>query len=226
MIRSSAFGQDRFVLEMLGPQQGGFFIDSGASNGLRGNNTVELETKYGWDGLCVEPNTEFYRELIQNRNCYCVNCCLYDFDGEVDFVEADVLGGILEEYDPKLLDLAIKVHNVPENDQGQPQTITKQARTIRSLLEEVDAPAVIDYWSLDTEGSELAILKSFPFDQYMVKIITVEHNNWYPARDDIKDFLESHGYQRVRTLAVDDCYVKDVQVGKRAWQSRSWKRVG
>ena len=225
MNRSSAFGQDRFVLEMLGPKRGGFFIDSGASNGLRGNNTVELETKYGWNGICVEPNTEFYKELSANRACYCVNCCLYDFNGEVDFVEADVLGGILDEYDPKLLDLAMRAYDVPGDQQGNPQTITKTARTIGSLLDEVSAPPVIDYWSLDTEGSELAILKSFPFDEYTVRIITVEHNNWYPARDDIKQFLESHGYQRVRTLAVDDCYVKDVTVSKPAWQSRSRRRL-
>jgi hypothetical protein len=37
-------------------------------------------------------------------------------------------------------------------------------------------PPVIDYWSLNTEGSEFAILKSFPFDEYSFRVLTVEHN--------------------------------------------------
>ena len=83
----------------------------------------------------------------------------------------------------------------------------KAARTVGSVLRDCVAPPVIDYWSLDTEGSELAILKSFPFDEYDVRVLTVEHNG-FPVREEIRRFLEGRGYRRVRELATDDGYVK------------------
>src|SRR5208282_5027346 len=87
----------------------------------------------------------------------------------------------------------------------EPGTVTRPARTLRSVLRDCNAPPVIDYWSLDTEGSELTILKSFPFDEYSFRVLTVEHNR-LPVKEDIRRFLNGHGYTRVRTIDIDDCY--------------------
>src|SRR5258708_16083830 len=98
---SSFQGQDQFVLAVCGEQRGGFFLDSGASDGVWGSNTHMLETEYDWHGICVEPNDALYARLVQNRSCVCLNCCLYDRDGEVPFLEAaEVYGGIVTHYHP------------------------------------------------------------------------------------------------------------------------------
>jgi len=217
------FGQDRFVVEALGGQRGGFFLDSGASDGIKGSNTLLLESAYGWTGICVEPNEEFFRLLVRNRSCRCVCACLYDRDGSVDFVSAEVLGGILDEYHPSLLERATRLYGIAVDAAGRPNTVVRPARTVRSVLRECAAPKVIDYWSLDTEGSELAILRSFPFDEYDVRVLTVEHN-WLPAREEIKTLLEARGFQRVRELTVDDCYVKGLTLATPSWRSGVWRR--
>lgn len=222
-MRGSMFGQDRFVIDALNGMRNGFFLDSGASDGVKGSNTVVLESEFGWQGICVEPNPTFFESLRQNRRCHCICCCLYDRNGEVEFVEADVLGGILDEYHPSLLRQARASYDVPVDDNGHPHTVCREARTVRSVLKEFGAPPVIDYWSLDTEGSEFAILKSFPFDEYSVRVLTVEHN-WFPVREEIREFLESRGYQRVKELWVDDCYVKGVNAPPQAWRSSAWRR--
>lgn len=80
-------GQDLFVTDVLGHQVGGYFLDSGASNGRKGSNTWLLESQYGWSGICVEPNAEAFRQLRANRGCVCLDCCLYDRDGAVDFLK-------------------------------------------------------------------------------------------------------------------------------------------
>jgi FkbM family methyltransferase len=212
----SAQGQDQFVVDLLGGQRGGYFLDSGASDGVEGNNTLRLETEYGWRGICVEPNPAFFAELVTRRTAHCVSCCLYDREGEVDFVEASTLGGILDEYHPDLLRYARDVFDVPD-------TVRRPARTIASILREAGAPRVIDYWSLDTEGSELAILKSFPFADYRVRIITVEHNH-FPVRDEIHELLTGLGYHRVCELAIDDAYVHGDDLVPSGWRSRAWRR--
>lgn len=203
----SCQGQDLFVIEVLQGKTGGWFLDSGASNGVRGSNTWLLEKAFGWTGLCVEPNEEMFAELVLNRPGPCVSCCLYDRDGEVDFLEsAGVIGGILDTYDPSMLSYARSLlqDRWPEGEQAP--TVRKPARTLRSLLHEFKAPPVIDYWSLDTEGAELPILQSFPFDEYAVRVLTVEHN-WTNAREEIREFLESKGMYRARDLGIDDGYL-------------------
>jgi hypothetical protein len=222
-MSGSMFGQDRLVLDLLGGQRGGFFLDSGASDGVRGSNTWRLERDYGWQGICVEPDDAFFAALRRNRRSQCVQCCLYDRDGEVDFVPAEVLGGIFDEYHPQLLRQARHSYADAFDAAGRPQLLRRPARTAAAVLRACKAPPVIDYWSLDTEGSELAILRSFPFDQYRVRVLTVEHNH-FPVRAQIRALLESQGYRWVAALAVDDCYVKDVPLPARNWRSPVWRR--
>jgi hypothetical protein len=219
----SAHGQDAWVIGLLGGQRGGYFLDSGAFDGVEGSNTVVLERGYGWSGLCVEPDDAAYESLARNRACAKAHCCLYTQDGEADFVEAGMLGGIVGDYHPDLLALARRVYSLPEHAPGQVATMTKPTRTARALLREAGAPSTIDYWSLDTEGSELAILQAFPFDEYVVRALTVEHNN-FPVREDIHAFLTSHGFVRVGSLHIDDCYVRAEEAPASAWRSRVWGR--
>lgn len=49
-------------------------------------------------------------------------------------------------------------------------------RSLASVLREKGAPRVMDYLSLDTEGSEFAILSTFPFGEYAFRLMTIEHN--------------------------------------------------
>jgi hypothetical protein len=76
------------------------------------------------------------------------------------------------------------------------------------LLTKYDAPQVIDYLSIDTEGSELDILSNFDFDYYKFKVITVEHN-FTEQREKINQLLTSKGYKQVlrEISAFDDWYV-------------------
>jgi FkbM family methyltransferase len=204
----SEFGQDLLVLELLGWKRNGFFLDSGASDGVISNNTHLLEVSYNWNGICVEPNEVFFEKLVKNRKCHCMNYCLYDKEDYIDFLElGNDVGGIMVEYHPSHLDRAKASYNVKKDLYGNPKTVKKLTRTIEQVLKECNAPQTIDYWSLDTEGSELTILKSFPFDEYSFRVITVEHNH-FPVREEIREFLEFKGYYRIKELGVDDCYVQ------------------
>ncbi|MFD7321547.1 FkbM family methyltransferase [Streptomyces sp. NPDC059875] len=218
---TSQYSQDEFVVDVLDGMRDGFFLDSGASDGVQASNTRLLEESFGWSGICVEPNREFFARLVENRRCVCLNCCLYDREGGVDFVEAGTVGGILHEYDPSLLRYAKGFLQV--SDGSRPPTVRRTARTVRSVLDGCGAPPVIDYWSLDTEGSELTILLSFPFDRYSFRVLTIEHN-WLPVRSRIRAFLESRGYLWVREAGCDDCYVRHDVLRRPAWRSSVWRR--
>jgi hypothetical protein len=204
----SDFGQDEFVVAILGEMREGFFIESGAFDGVQGSNTLLLEHDYHWQGMCIEANDSFYRQLIANRRCACVHACLYHGDGTVDFLEsAATAGGILQEYTAEQTAFVQRVHAPPADDAGAWITVPKATRSLASLLDDYRAPRIIDYWSLDTEGSELAILSSFPFERYPVRVLTVEHCHLPHRRAAIARLLEERGYIFLAELGIDDCYI-------------------
>ena len=210
---ASQYGQDQLVVDILHGQRGGYFLDSGASDGIGASNTWLLEKHYDWTGLCVEPNPMFFNALVKNRDCRCENVCFHTENTEVSFVNAGTLGGVLDYYpDYELARLAAMGRSA--------EIVQRPARTIRKVLADAGAPQIIDYWSLDVEGSELALLRSFPFDRHTFRILTVEHNNHPVVQESIRAFLQPYGFERLCTIMIDDCYV-NTRLGMQASPSRT-----
>jgi hypothetical protein len=94
---------------------------------------------------------------------------------------------------------------------GNPTRRTMQTQCIGDILRAHDVPNKrIDFISLDVEGSEWEIVRSFPFDEYTVKCIAVEHNFEEPKRTLIRTFLtETHGFKFVCENQWDDWYFSD-----------------
>jgi FkbM family methyltransferase len=191
-------GQDLWVLERTGFKRGGYFVEFGATDGVRLNNTYLLEKEFGWTGLCAEPNPEFLEKLKRNRSCVVSADCIAGESGrEVEFLLADEFGGIAEHchdmHDEK---------RQAYRDLGQ--TLVVSTVSLDEFLRMHNAPRTIDYLSIDTEGSEYEILKNFPFDQWEVRLITVEHN-FTPIRQSIRELLTAKGYV-CREAQWDDWY--------------------
>jgi len=79
--------------------------------------------------------------------------------------------------------------------------------TLNNILNKYNAPTTIDYMSLDTEGSELEILKGLDLDKYKIRYINIEHNHIEPRRSEMRKLLESKGYTYYRENEFDDDYI-------------------
>lgn len=75
---------------------------------------------------------------------------------------------------------------------------TYEVRTVSldDLFGEYSAPRKISYLSIDTEGSEYAILSTLNFKKYVFNFITVEHN-FTGNENMIESFLARNGYIRI-----------------------------
>ena len=65
------------------------------------------------------------------------------------------------------------------------------------------------FWNLDTEGSELVLLKSFPWSRHAVRCIAVEHNNLWlhdERQEELCAYLTGVGYRRAVKGEQDDYY--------------------
>lgn len=196
----SEFGQDAFALSQLSFKKGGYFVDFGAADGVFGSNTYILEKRYGWNGILAEPARCWHGALRRNRCAHIELACVAGKSGgSVAFYEKGVLSSMRSyiSFRQKLKRLTKprRFYEVP--------TIS-----LLDLLRKHRAPEVIDYLSMDTEGSELEILDAFDFSAYRFRVITCEHN-YTPKRESILALLSAHGYDRVfeSISGIDDWYV-------------------
>jgi len=197
----SQLNQDLNVLSVLNYKKNGYYVEIGASDGITLSNTYLLEKEYDWKGICVEPIPYRYNELIANRpNSYCCDSAIYNKSNtEVVFDIAnnyDLLSGINE---------TMNNSHKEEVETNKSQILVKTI-TFNDLLEKYNSPLFIDYLSLDTEGSELEILKSVNFNKYTFGIIDVEHNYQEDTRNKIRELLITNGYKYIRENSWDDCY--------------------
>jgi len=192
--------QDKLVLFLLG-ESPGFFVEFGAVDGVALSNTFILEKSFNWAGIVCEPSILSREKLIATRDCHIDFNCVTNKSGEVvSFIETGNGLSSMEKYayDDMWSDMRRDgySYNVP--------TIS-----LIDLLNKYDAPDVIDYLSIDTEGSELEILTAYDFLRTF-KVITVEHN-YTDNREKIYDLLTSKGYVRVMEdrSKWDDWYIHE-----------------
>lgn len=180
-----------------------FFVELGANDGISLSNTYALEKVFGWDGICIEPVPEKIDALTKNRSCVCVSSLVDECDGlECDFVIRSfdtLLYGDLLSYCP---DLGVTPGGLPL--QSTDRIVRLKTKSLTSILDENDAPPLIDFLSLDTEGSEYRILKGVDFSKYNFKLICVEYNQ---HRQEIKELLENKGYGYYKETQCDDFYI-------------------
>lgn len=196
----SQLGQDLWVLEQTAYKRGGFFVEFGATDGVLLSNTWLLEKEFGWHGICAEPNPDFFGQLRKNRTCIVSDACIAGETGnEIEFVFADAYGGFAIYADADMH----AEKRAAYRQIGRKAWLT--TISLHDFLKQHNAPHEIDYLSIDTEGSELEILSAFPFSEWKIRLLTVEHN-FAPQREQIRLLMMKHGYQRIESK-WDDWYI-------------------
>ncbi len=195
--------QDLWAYWVSGRKQGGYFVEFGAAGGVYLSNTYLLEAEMGWDGILAEPNPGCAEELKAARRCAISTKCVYSASGRtLEFLAARK---------PEFSRIAaISPGDSHEERRAEgARTVSVQTISLDDLLDEHAAPEVIDFMSIDTEGSELDILQAFDFGRREVRAIAVEHN-FTPAREGLYDLLSSKGYRRQwpEISLFDDWYVR------------------
>jgi FkbM family methyltransferase len=197
----SQLRQDLFVLSELRFKKNGYFVEFGATNGVELSNSYLMEKEFLWNGILAEPARRWHKELRDNRSAPIETKCVWKESGQmVKFNETEY--GEFSTIDS----FSKKDGHSDARKSGARYDV--ETISLLDLLEAHNAPSVIDYLSIDTEGSEYEILENFDFDHYKFKVITCEHN-YTPQREKIYDLLTRNGYKRqFETLSqFDDWYV-------------------
>ncbi len=191
-LSKSETRQDLFALKELKMKKNGFFVEFGATNGITNSNTYLLEKEFNYTGILAEPNPKQRQKISEVRNAIIVEKCVWSKSNEkLDFFDIGDSSTIKKFYKKNLLNSSFKVDTISLTD----------------MLDIHNAPSLIDYLSIDTEGSEFEILSSHNFEKYNFSVITVEHN-FSENRDKIYELLTKNNYKRVyeNLSAQDDWY--------------------
>lgn len=197
----SQIRQDLFVLMELDFKKNGFFVEFGGTNGIDLSNTWLLEKEFDWKGIIAEPAKSWHKQLMSNRSCHIETDCVWrDSTSLLNFSESTIgeLSTITD----------FKSSDTHKKEREKSESYTVKTISLNDLLDKYHAPTIIDYLSIDTEGSEFEILSHFDFSKYSFRVITVEHN-FTPNRERLISLLTDKGYKRKYTgfSKFDDWYI-------------------
>jgi len=198
----SQITQDLFVISELNFKKNGFFVEFGATDGINFSNTYMLEKEFNWNGILVEPAKVWWKELLKNRpNVVTESLCVWkESNVNIEFNET-------KSSQTSTIDLYTN-SDLHRSLRKKGKKYLVKTITLMDLLQKYNAPKIIDYLSIDTEGSEFEILNTIDFNKYTFKIITCEHN-YTENKERVFNLLTKNGYiRKYENLSnYDDWYV-------------------
>jgi FkbM family methyltransferase len=174
----------------------GYCVDVGASDGQTCNTTYGLELVRGWKVLSVEPNPEFHEWLCLHRGPV-EKCACSDFTGKVVMtinVQGPEAYSTIGEVSPKGLAMY-----------SEWREVEVEVRTVEELLAKHQFPR-LDVLCVDTEGTELNVLKGVDLAEWKPKVIVTE---CWDVSGPIDGYLSDLGYikiSRIQPEAVNDLF--------------------
>jgi len=198
-------GQDKYVEQFIN-HENGVYVEFGARDGVEHSNTYYFEKTYNWTGILVEPDDRELKKITMNRpnaHIYTGVAVCPVGTKEVTFAISSNRGwsGIQNSYD----------------DRRWFNTVISQKKIPCVDLNEI-CPEHVDYMTVDTEGSEVEILRTFDFTSHDVTIIQVERNmKTQVQRNEEKQltqFMSKKGYEKIKQIDIGnwavDCIYKKI----------------
>lgn len=235
--------QDQIVVHLLNTSEmnrrnasrNGLFVEAGAFDGETWSNTLHLERFKSWTGLLIEPSKENYDVLRKkNRNAYSVNTCLCSGDEarQSYYIEAGPFSKTSYSSSSSSSSSFVSSSSTSSSSFNSAQKITchplarvldnffDQSKYLKKKQSKLSADLSsnrnvkhIDYMSLDVEGSEEDILKSFPWSRYQFNLLNIEYNQNQTLYKWIKSFMKPFGYEET---IVDDVWYQDLHLAHKS----------
>ena len=185
----------QWILDQFEPGYQGFGVDVGASDGISINTTFALEASHRWTIISVEANPDFAPMLKQSRAR--VEMCACSFEpGEADFSINTVNPEAFSSLRPTMRE------DLYPSDGVEFKRVRVPVRTVEQLLARWEFPR-LDLLCVDTEGTELDVLKGCDIAKWKPRVIIVEV---WDKVGPIDLYLEDLGYVKTARNVHNDLW--------------------
>ena len=196
------FGEPQFFDKYFKGKRNGIAVEVGAYDGISLSNTYYFKKYRAWNCICIEPIPDKFNNCNKIRN-KAINCCVGKENGVAEFTTFTLSGNntsAISGLNPD--DRLIKSH---KHLIAGSKKIQVNIRTLTEILDSENFPKDIDFVSIDTENTELDVLKGFDLNKYNVKVLLIENNHDEPFH---YEYIKQFGYKKIARLGVNDIYEK------------------
>jgi FkbM family methyltransferase len=180
--RNSEHGEEWFIRHFFQDRRGGFFLDVGANHYRDHSNTYYLETVLGWEGIAVEPLTDFEADYVRYRPKTRFR----------PFFVSDVSNELARMY-------VLDDHSLVSSGSGEftsrygddAQAVDVPTITLNDLLDHEGVERV-DFLSMDIELWEPKALAGFDIERFRPALVCIEAHP--EVRQQLLDYFARHGY--------------------------------
>lgn len=207
----SQCGEDKFLNEnFFKNKREGVYIELGALDGVLYSNTKFFEDELSWNGILIEPNPDKFPLLSANRaNNFLFNNLVSCHTKQLSFRYFTDAMAAVSGVEDTLSKWHIDTFFENNNDWHKNQPQRTKLLTPISLTEIVKKTQVthIDFFSLDVEGHEYEVLKSWdfsvPIDLILIEVlITNEEKN-----ASCRELLINNGYKFIIAFEHNEIYI-------------------
>ena len=185
--------EDIIVDRLLDHKMKGFYVDIGANDPIRSNNTMRFYQR-DWSGINIEPNVHCYLRIAAKRKkdinlnigigSEVSNSTFYSFLPET---RSTFSAAVADELIGKGLRL------VEKNE--------VEILPLSMVLDQYRSNKAIDFMSIDTEGYDDKVILSNDWDRHRPEVICIESD----IEDTTHRYLLNLGYRKV--VATPDNYI-------------------
>jgi len=208
--------QDELVWAYFGRRREGVFVEVGANRPRDGSQTWLLEQQ-GWCGLLVEPQEKLFRQLSEQRPHSRVFRAACSAPEKVGYADLHIP-------DESLDGFATLERNVDDFRIRYTHTERVEIVTLDGLLAQAGFRGV-DFVSIDTEGTELDVLRGFDLATHRPGLILLEDKC---QSLDKHRYLRARGYKLAKRTELNNWYVpREVKFGLTTVGERLklWRKV-
>ena len=210
---------------------------------------TDLYSSYYWEGVCIEPNAHYHLALSTLRNnrinntgtgCTIVGTVVADRRRQLPFTINNNHKG-----SSQITTTAASNHDEQQQQQQQQDSNNSNPTSTESwvwavslpdILDAVQAPAIIDYMSLDVEGAEGMVLRGLLHakitnpNRYTIRMMTIEGPAYYLGPDtnstrtakrrskqqqpQAPELLQKHGYRWICRTGGQGAHVDNLWMHK------------
>jgi len=194
------FGEDIMVSRFFKNKEIGFYIDIGAYHPFKGSLTQKLYKK-GWHGINIDiSKTSIDLFKIARPNDININCAIGKVAEETIFFQNS----------------KINQQNSLIRQNSNQEEVKIKCYKLNDLLTSNKIEKV-DYINIDTEGTELDILKGLDFKKINPSLLTVEDNDFDLDSDNKKEkinYMKNQGYVLINNIGVTMFFIKKEDIKK------------